>query len=107
MSFGAEQMNCKEERDCEYQPWCRIESRCKRAEQQTGETMTEERKLYIAKLATDESRARERYYGLSLMNTSQLPADEKEKSYAEFRVAEAEYYEARSRLRDAVNAHAA
>lgn len=67
--------------------------------------MHEQRRLYIAKLATEESRARQRYYNLSAMNTSQLTAEERETSYAEFKVAEAEFYEARAKLEAEVNGH--
>ena len=56
--------------------------------------MDEQRRLRVVKLAQAESRARTRWECLGMRNTNAIPADEREASSVEYRLAEAEWRDA-------------
>lgn len=60
--------------------------------------MNEDRRLQIAKLATAETRARERYNMLGFANTAGLSAEEREEQDRNYALALAEWKEARDKL---------
>lgn len=67
-----------------------------------GETVHEERRMRVAKLAQGESRARQRFEALGAGNTAHLTADEKVALDIEYALSRAEWYEALGYLRDAI-----
>ncbi len=64
--------------------------------------MDEIRRIRVAQLATAETRARQRYEALGMVNTSALTTEERIALDVEYALARAEWYEALDVLRSAI-----